>query len=446
MHAPALLGVMSGKKRSSQEVARAVTRQQHSDAEILSAFNNIAAELGQDPEQSHLTVMVMDGLSPYQDIPLLDIQNEPFAQHAEQYGTASWEDARVYFRPLHVQVQLRRDREQGDDRITVLFSTGPSDPMDPSRTLAAVCGQFVPLNQLAAIQRALGPEMVEFYRLREDGLSRLEALTQKLVSETHAYRLKLDGETAGHKRALTESFEEKTRELDAEYKERSDRLESREQDLNDLRRELDDRTARHARREQSRALQEKISDRSQNLTLTLSTQRKRYPVHIIFSTLLFLSAALIPLSLLTPVTATEGAEFWLGLGRLPLGELGFALTAVSYIRWTDQWFRQHANQEFRLQKLALDVDRAGYATEMLLEWQEDKGGEIPAVIVDRLTTGLFTDHEPATRVRHPSEDVTATVLKAASSIRVDIPGIGEVALTGRQLRGLDKKLSEEQEK
>ncbi len=418
----------------------------HSDPEILIAFNNIAAELGQDAEQSTLYVMVMGGVSPYQEIPLSDIQNQPFAQHAEQYGTASWEDARAYFRPLHVQVQLRRDREQGDDRITVSFRNGPSDPMDASRALAAVGGQFVPLNQLAAIQRVLGPEMAEFYRLREDGLSRLEALTQKLVSETHAYRMKLDTETADHKRALTESFEEKTRALDAEYKERSARLESREHDLNNLRRELDDRSARHARREQSRALQEKISDRSQNLTLTRSTQRKRYPVHIIFSTLLVLSAGLITLSLVTPVTATEGAEFWIGLGRLPLGALGFALTAVFYIRWTDQWFRQHANQEFRLQKLALDVDRAGYATEMLLEWQEDKGGEIPAVIVDRLTTGLFTDHDPATRVRHPSEDATATVLKAASGIRVDVPGFGEVTLTGRQLRRLDKKLSEEQEK
>lgn len=418
----------------------------HSDAEILSAFNNIAAELGQDPEKSPLSVLVMDGLLPYEEIPLSDVQNQPFAQHAEQHGTASWENAHAYFRPLHVQVQLRRDREHGNDTITVSFSNGPSEPMDASRTLAAVCGQFVPLNQLAAIQRALGPEMAEFYRLREDGLSRLEALTRELVSETHAYRMKLDEETAGHKRALTESFEEKTRALDAEYKERSARLESREHDLNNLRRELDDRTARHARREQSRALQEKISDRSQNLTLTRSTQRKRYPVHIIFSALLFLSAGLITLSLLTPVTATEGAEFWLGIGRLPLGALGFALTAVFYIRWTDQWFRQHANQEFRLQKLALDVDRAGYATEMLLEWQEDKGGEIPAVIVDRLTTGLFTDQDAATRVRHPSEDATATVLKAASSIRADIPGFGEVTLTGRQLRRLDKKLSEDQEK
>ena len=146
---------------------------------------------------------------------------------------------------------------------------------------------------------------------------------------------------------------------------------------------------------------------------------------------------------MTPVTATEGAAFWLGLGRLPLGALGFALTAVFYIRWTDQWFRQHANQEFRLQQLALDVDRAGYATEMLMEWQEDKGGEMPAVMVDRLTAGLFTDQTAAPRVRHPSEDATAAILKAASVVRFGLPGIGELTLTGRGVRGLDKKLGKQ---
>ena len=118
--------------------------------------------------------------------------------------------------------------------------------------------------------------------------------------------------------------------------------------------------------------------------------------------------------------------------------LGFALTAVFYIRWNDQWFRQHADQEFRLQQLALDVDRAGYATEMLLEWQEDKGGEMPAVMLDRLTAGLFTDQTTVARVRHPSEDVIAALLKASSSVRVDVPGIGEATLTGRQIRKLDR--------
>ena len=130
---------------------------------------------------------------------------------------------------------------------------------------------------------------------------------------------------------------------------------------------------------------------------------------------------------------------------MPLGTLGFALTAIFYIRWNDQWFRQHANQEFKLQQLALDVDRAGYAAEMLLEWQEDKGGEMPAVMVDRLTAGLFTDQTTVGRVRHPSEDITGALLKAAANVRVDVPGIGEVTLTGRQIGKVDKNLAKKQD-
>ena len=58
-------------------------------------------------------------------------------------------------------------------------------------------------------------------------------------------------------------------------------------------------------------------------------------MNFIFGALLVLSAGLIAHSLATPVTATEGPAFWLGLGRLPLGARGFALTAVVYIHWTD---------------------------------------------------------------------------------------------------------------
>ena len=418
----------------------------HSDAAILAAFRDIAAELDEDPKQCRVTVVVMENYQWNHEFQLAGIQRQPFAQHAAQHDSASWERAWIHFELARLQVRVDRDRQLGDDRIEVSFSKDPDDPVDVSRSLTAVQKQFIPLNRAAAIERALGPEMAEFYRLREAGLSRLEALTQRLARDTHNYRMGLDAEIAEHKRAMDESFAEKRGKLEARHEKRNAELKSREEDLDKIREELDDRSARHARREQSRALQEKISERSENFTLTPSTQSKRTPVHIIFGALLLLSAALIAHSLLTPVTATEGAEFWLGLGRLPLGVLGFALTAVFYIRWTDQWFRQHANQELRLQQLALDVDRAGYATEMLMEWQEDKGGEMPAVMVDRLTAGLFTDQTTAPRVKHPSEDATAAILKAASRIRVDVPGFNEVTLTGRQVRSLDKKLGKQGKK
>ena len=239
--------------------------------------------------------------------------------------------------------------------------------------------------------------------------TRLEALTQRIVEETHKYRMQLDTETAEHKRALTIEFDEKAKALEAQYEQRSEAVEARAQELDEVRRDLDDRSARHARRQQSKELQDKISGRSKKFELTYETQHKRRSIHAIFILLLVTSVSLIVRSLLFPVATTEGVALWLELGRLPLGVLGFALTSVFYIRWNDQWFRQHANQEFRFQQLALDVDRAGYAVEMLMEWQEEKGSEMPAVMVDRLTTGLFTDQTTEARVRHPAEDLTSAL-------------------------------------
>ena len=409
------------------------------DAQILIAFEKIAADLGQDAERCPVTVNVMEGFHSSPTMPLSQIQGQPFAQFAKKHEGALWQGVSIYFEQLALTVSLSRNRDIGDDEIYVAYGEQPDDPAAVSRSLFAIHSQFVPLNRAGEIERALGPEMAEFYQRREEGLSRLENLTRKLVTETHDYRIRLDAETAEHKRALTASSEERNQALENKYEERTTALEARE-------RELDDRTARHARRGQSRALQQKISDRSEKFTLTAATQRKRLSVHVIFIALLLLSGGLFTRSLLFPAMPTDGVALWLELGRLPLGVLGFALTAIFYIRWNDQWFRQHADQEFRLQQLALDVDRAGYATEMLLEWQEDKGGEMPAVMVDRLTTGLFTDQTKAATVRHPSEDITAALLKAASSVRLNLPGIGEISLSGRQIRKLDKNLEKGRDK
>ena len=409
-----------------------------SDAEILIALEKIAADLGQNAEQCPVTVNFMQDYGANSTIPLSLIQSERFAEHAKKHDGATWVSVSIRFEPSKLDLILKHDLEKGDDIIQISYRKDPYDPLELRRALIAIQQQFIPLNRAEAIERALGPEMAEFYRLREETLSRLEKLGLKLVEETHDYRMQLDTEMAAHKQELTASFEE-------EYKKKNAVLKEREQDLTKLRQEIDDRSARHARREQSRALQQKISDRSKEFTLTPATRSKRRPIHAIFVGLLSLLGGLIAFTLLSPDTATEGVPLWLELGRLPLGVLGFALTAIFYIRWNDQWFRQHAEQEFRLQQLALDVDRAGYAAEMLLEWQEDKDGEMPAVMVDRLTAGLFTDQTKVERVRHPSEDAITALLKAASSVRVDMPGFGEVSLTGRQIRQVDRKLTKKQD-
>ena len=415
------------------------------DAAILAAFENIAKDLDIRSNLCRVSVSVMPGY-PTVKFLLHQMSNHPLAQYSEQMQGASWESISVDFDELKLHLRVSRDREKGADNVYISFSENPPDSVDIIRSIVAIQKQFVPFNQYAAIDRALGPEIAEFYRLREDGLSRLERLTQRIVKETQEYRMQVDAELAKEKKSLSDLFEQKNRALETKYEERNSELDSRELHLEERRKDLDDRSARHARREQSRSLQEKISERSENFALTSSTKQKRLPVHAIFIALLtFTGVSIVEFVLSSPLTGLEGSALLLPIARLLLSTIGFALTAVFYIRWNDRWFRQHADQEFRLQQLALDVDRAGYATEMLLEWQEDKGGEMPAVMVDRLTTGLFTDQTTTTAVRHPYEDVTAVLLKAASNIKIEVPGVGELTLPGRQVRKLDKNLARNRE-
>ena len=339
-----------------------------------------------------------------------------------------------------LRVSVSRDSEVGDDEVALTFDDPNVDFSDYTRVLVAVQRQFVPMIRDKEIERTLGPGMAEFYRRREESLSRLEAVNERLTAETHEYRLRLDDQTATLKKTMEDDYSEKVQELATEYGKKESQLRDREEDLDKRRQELDDRSARHARRANSEALQQKISQRSQRFSLTRDTQRKRIPIHSIFAVLLLVTGGLLVQTLIYPPAATDGVVAWVQVARLPLSILGFGLTAVFYIRWNDRWFRQHADQEFRLQQLALDVDRAGYATEMLMEWQEDKQGEMPSVLVDRLTAGLFTDQTTAAQARHPTEDLASALLKATSGLTVDVPGVGEARLTRRQIRRFDRDL------
>ena len=426
-----------------------------SDAEIIEKSQKIATVLGESPEQCDIIISFRDigsnGLVDVEVFNLSDIENQPLVSHAREHdGEALWARVITNFKSEKKNLSLRVERyatnglRTSDDEITVDYVKNendliPEDHLEASRAFSTVQEHFVPYSHPEAIKHALGPEFSEHYSRRDEELSRLEKLAQRLTEDTHGHRKKLDAEYEERKKELNQSIKERRLTLQQDHSRRQDELVSREEELEKRRKDLDDRTARHARREQSRRLQEKIASRSAEFTLTRGTQKKRRPVHCIFIILLAMTATLIALSQFVPASATDGLAMWLEVIRLPIGTLGFVFTAIFYIRWTDHWFRQHADQEFRLQQLALDVDRAGYATEMLLEWQEDKDGEMPAVMVDRLTTGLFVDQSKSGQVQHPTEDIIDKLLKATSNVELDIPGFGKMTVPGRKLRKLENE-------
>ena len=422
-----------------------------SDADKIEKSRKIAEELSESPEQCEITIYFSDterrGLVAACTFDLTDIENQPLVSHAiEHDGEALWAEVLTNFKSKNLSLKVGRnlDVESStiDEEITVKFtkkkeSLVPDDYLETSKAFSSIQKHFVPYSHPEAIEQVLGPELTEYYSRREEGLSHLENLAQRITKETHEYRLKLDSETEQHKRDLDQSYRFKQSKLQEEYDEKASELNAHKEELEKKKKELDDRTARHARRETSKALQEKIADRSKRFTLTPDTQRKRQPIRFLFAVLLAVTGGLVVQSLSVPAKAVDGIAMWFEMMRLPLGTLGFVFTAIFFIRWEDHWFRQHADEEFRLHKLALDVDRAGYATEMLLEWQEDKGGEMPAVLVDRLTTGLFTDQTQSEQVQHPTEDITDKLLKIASRLDIDVPGL-KMSVPGRKVRKLNK--------
>ena len=126
--------------------------------------------------------------------------------------------------------------------------------------------------------------------------------------------------------------------------------------------------------------------------------------------------------------------------RIPLGATGLAGFVVYYIRWNERWFSRHAEEEFKLKQLDLDVDRASWMVEMMVEWQEEKGSAIPPELIDRLSRNLFTasDTREDAPVRHPAQDALSAILRVSNSVTIPLTGGAVATLGAKGLRQLDK--------
>jgi len=194
-----------------------------------------------------------------------------------------------------------------------------------------------------------------------------------------------------------------------------------------IQKHYNDRSSRHARRQLRKDLKDAIEKRNEEFTLTRKTTRKRFVVHVVFLGLIGMLGSML-LFCLTHPTSAQGAAEWFNLIRLPLLAAGTAAALIYYIRWNDIWFRRHADEEFRIKRFELDVDRASWLVEMGLEWKEEKGTEIPRELLDRLSTNLFEKPSEQAAARHPSEDLLSALLSASSELNLNVPGVGTIRL------------------
>jgi len=249
-------------------------------------------------------------------------------------------------------------------------------------------------------------------------------------------------ELTSQREFLEDEFKIKKNNLDKTHEERIESINERQAELDEREKQLDDRDSKHARRQIRKDIKKIIEDRNQKFRLTSDTVRKRKPIHYITLTALTIVFSLFVYTTIVSTNSIGSLENASVLANLSLmiKPITFAIflttLIVFYIRWNNQWFQQHAKEEFRLKRFDLDVDRASWVVEMAMEWQEEKGKEIPIELIQKLTNNLFTEEGQKNVQLHPADKFVSSLFGSSSEASINVPGFGEFKLNKRGLKKL----------
>src|SRR5690606_17883544 len=257
---------------------------------------------------------------------------------------------------------------------------------------------------------------------REAQLTRFEQFAENFVSKLQERRAELEAEFLRRKEELEQQWESKAAEaqksvaeqlegerskLGAEIEEARKQLRLREEAVSVREKAADDSDNRAARRKLQEDIKRVLGTRSQSFRLTQDTTKKRWPVLVTAGVAAAVFLGLFSVLILCPNVGPDSENTRM-ITQSALA-LGFGGALVFLLRFTQQWAKRHADEEFYLKRLELDLERASWLVEMSLEYANEAKSAIPPEMFERLSRGLFAV-ERGPEVRHPLE----TLLGAAS--------------------------------
>lgn len=338
-----------------------------------------------------------------------------------------WTDGREY--ALCSRIDLRRER---DPKEQIVYAT--TDGLRATVEIKNASGA-----RIAEIAAALEAQF-DFIGIadvvKQIDLSSPEAtalaLREASVTDLHAQLSKLGSLLSTVTERDVELRQRRVAELDAEYQarvsafeaERAKTLEEDEQkrqamqaQLNQQESELrqrisefDARESKFVRRDLLAKLTE-LLDQFGTFSLSEDTTKKRRPVTI---AVFVMAAAFIALAL------GAGWNYFatLDLHYLPAstaGLLGFSATMLFYLKWSDRWFREHADEELQSKRYKADMLRASWAAELAAEWAKE-GKDVPPELLEVFARNLFVN-APLGETEHPA-DALLGLLKRTQKLDV----------------------------
>lgn len=229
--------------------------------------------------------------------------------------------------------------------------------------------------------------------LRKQRMAELDAQQAARVLEFESERKKILEEDERQRKSLVEELQRKESEL----KERIEAFETRE--------------SKFVRRDLLAKLTE-LLDQFSTFTLSKDTTRKRRPVTV---------AALAMATLFGGLAVVAGYDYLttLDLHYLPplsVGVLGSSATMLFYLKWSDRWFREHADEELQSKRYKADMLRASWIAELAAEWAKE-GKQAPPELLDVFARNLFANAPDLGVTEHPV-DALLGLMKRAQKVDV----------------------------
>jgi aryl carrier-like protein len=108
----------------------------------------------------------------------------------------------------------------------------------------------------------------------------------------------------------------------------------------------------------------------------------------------------------------------------------FVTFVIYFIRWSSEWARQHADEEFRNRTRVPDIGRSAWLLEAVRDAQENQK-EIPVDLLKDLLRNLFAYTAPADVADLHPQAVTDLIMQGLASLRVKTPDGTEVEARGK---------------
>ncbi|QCU76576.1 hypothetical protein [Pseudoalteromonas distincta] len=265
-------------------------------------------------------------------------------------------------------------------------------------------------------------EQAQFDAIHNSNIERLESLNEELVKSTHEYRLQLDREYGERITKLESDLNDKKATLDEEFANKESTLSEQLGELDRKRKELDDSSNTHARREIRRDILKEIKARQTKFSLTDGTNSLRKPIAIAMLALIAIFIVLAGVSVKEFYEVLQGSD----INKIIIASIKQAIysagaigSVIFLIRWMNRWFELHSQSEFELKHFELDMERASWLVETSLEWKDAKGTAIPPELLDSLSNNLFSNEkEKIDPLHHPADQLASALMGSASSVKL----------------------------